>query len=425
MHVWLVKLEEPVLIDKDYRPYRMGMLSDALVKAGHKVTRWCSDRNHLTGQARFGKKYLLNHDPVRSFIFLSSGINYKSSVSLLRFLDNYLLTLQFIREAKKFDRPDVIICSMPTPGMARASASLSKYFNTPLIVDARDYWPEVIDNELSLIKRLLAKPLLWKMKRDLRVAAKTAFSLVGITDFFRDHLLNYAGRDLSPLDRVFHLGFSASNEVLSGEDLKEIKGFLAQHNIRSDGTQKIIYFAGRLNSTVYNALNPVVEAASKLLVVEPEVTFVLCGSGQYSNAIREKFSTFPNVIFPGEVDTKALLALRHISVAALQSIEKRVDYQNSFSNKFCEYLSSGLPVLSWLDGVSGKKLEESESGFVYADSDELVRYVQLLVRDDAFRQKMSKNAFNLFNREFDANTIYAKFSDHVVKVVESFSLRGK
>ncbi|MBT4146562.1 MAG: glycosyltransferase WbuB, partial [Gammaproteobacteria bacterium] len=54
MHVWLVKLEEQLPIDEGFRPYRMGMLADALVKKGHRVTRWCSDLEHLRGKNRFG-----------------------------------------------------------------------------------------------------------------------------------------------------------------------------------------------------------------------------------------------------------------------------------------------------------------------------------------------------------------------------------
>ena len=55
MNIWLVKLEESLPIDENYRPYRMGMLAEALLQREHHVIRWASDRMHLTNTNRFGK----------------------------------------------------------------------------------------------------------------------------------------------------------------------------------------------------------------------------------------------------------------------------------------------------------------------------------------------------------------------------------
>ncbi len=146
MHVWLVKLEEPLPIDEGYRPYRMAMLADVLVQRGHKVTRWCSDFDHLRGAPRYGCRRRVTFNDQYDAELLYSGIRYKKATSPLRIIDNNLLYRQFLREARNHkEKPDLIVCSMPTPEMAYASAKIAVSFGIPLVLDARDMWPDIID----------------------------------------------------------------------------------------------------------------------------------------------------------------------------------------------------------------------------------------------------------------------------------------
>ena len=209
MHVWLIKLEELLPVDEEYRPYRMGMLASALLAKGHKVTRWASDYNHYNHQYRYGKNTRIKLGDNYYAMLLYSGIAYSSAVSWKRLLNNYLLSREYRKEARKMEPPDMIVCSMPTPELAAVSADLARSFDVPLVIDARDMWPDVIESELKGIKAFLAKPVIFWMKYNLKNATKNAASLVGITQFYRDHLLRYAGRSVSSQDGVFPLGFDA------------------------------------------------------------------------------------------------------------------------------------------------------------------------------------------------------------------------
>ena len=416
MNVWLVKLEESLPVDDDYRPYRMGMLSDALVGHGHTVTRWCSDIHHLTGKERYGKNHTLRFSEREVFQFLNSGLTYKSPVSILRFVNNYLLSQIYKSVGRKCDAPDIIVCSMPTPELAKVSADLAEFFNIPLVIDARDYWPDVIESELKGVRSIIAKPLIGLMRHNLKSASRRATSLVGITSFYRDHLLNYAKRSLSPLDKVFPLGYESRSLILTAEECKSCESFWEEKGLLFDGSQKHIYFAGRLNSTVHSVIQPVLEAARSIERSCPGVKFVLCGSGQYEDEIRRLAGSSKNVVVPGEITSKRLLYLRSRSLVALLPIERRADYQNSLSNKFFEYLSAGLPILSWLDGVPGRQILDNSCGFVYNDSGELIDYVILLVSDVSLRNEMSKNALDLYSEKYDAAVIYNDFAKHVASI---------
>ena len=416
MHIWLVKLEEPLPIDSDYRPYRMGMLADALLNRGHTVTRWASDYNHVTHKYRLGKRASVKIADRYSAELLNSGITYSNALSPKRVVDNFLLYRQFKKAALKMSAPDVIVSSMPTPEMASASAEIARFYKIPFVLDARDMWPDVIESELKGVKAILAKPIISRMRHHLKFASKNASSLVGITEFYRDHLLKYAGREVSRSDRVFPLGFDSAAGSFQESEEEELHAFWASKGVNLN-EMDIVYFAGRLNSTVFHPIDVVIDAAKALITIKPTVRVILCGSGAYEFAIKQKASFVSNVIFPGEISAKALSKLRKHSIAALLPVERRVDYQNSLSNKFFEYLSSGMPVLSWLDGLPGKTLEQSHCGFIYNSTNQLIDYIVKLVESPYERDAMSSNATQLFNREYSAHIVYDKFAQHIEKLV--------
>lgn len=423
MNVWLVKLEEPVPLDPDYRPYRMGMLESALLARGHSVLRWCSDLNHLTGTARYGFSTSIVYAENQRYEFISSGVKYKSPISIRRIVDNFLIKLKLLRRAKTLDAPDLIVCSMPTPALCKLSADLASHFSVPLILDCRDYWPEIISHEATGWKSLAAKALVFKMRRDLRYACKRAYSFVGITAFFTDHLVRYSGRVAGRFDVVFPLGFSPAAVTVLEHESEGLREYWIKHGVEVGPNKKIFYFAGRLNSTIYNAIQPVVDASKKIGLSAPDVLFVMCGSGSHDVIIKEKFADCLNVIFPGEVEAAALRFLRGHSIAALQPVDRRIDYQNSYSNKFFEYLSSGLPVFSWLDGISGQKLVSEQCGFIYNSAEELTAQVLRFCGDEKLRLSMSSRARALFDSEFDAGIVYNAYADHLETVYADSKVR--
>ncbi|UPF05439.1 glycosyltransferase [Pseudomonas mosselii] len=416
MNVWLVKLEEPVPQDVNYRPYRMGMLESALVARGHRVLRWCSDLNHLTGKARYGRSTSVAYTENQCYEFVSSGVTYKSPISIGRVVDNFLVKLKIKKKAKSLVAPDLIVCSMPTPALCKLSAQLASHFSVPLILDCRDYWPEIIYSEAKGWKLLAAYMLAFKMRRDLRYACKQAHSFVGITDFFTGHLVKYSGRSAGRFDKVFPLGFSAAAIPDSEADTGAMRAFWAERGVSLAEHRFIFYFAGRLNSTVYNAIQPVVDALKVLEQALPSALFVFCGSGSHAASIQNTFSGSTNVVFPGEMDARALGYLRAHSTAALQPVERRIDYQNSYSNKFFEYLSSGLPVFSWLDGISGQKLVSEQCGFIYNDAEALAAQIIRFCDDEALRVEMSRRALAVFNDEFEAGVVYEGYAKHLEAV---------
>ncbi|NOH80809.1 glycosyltransferase family 4 protein [Vibrio sp. RE86] len=423
MHVWLVKLEEPIPTDKGFRPYRMSMLADSLIEAGNTVTRWCSDFDHLNNKARCGKSNTYRVSDSYLIKSVHASIPYTKPVSARRFINNFLIYHNFMVAAKKSPKPDLIVCSMPTPAMAEACSKIAKYFDIPLVLDARDMWPDIIEDELHGWKSFAAKPIIFSMKRSLKKACMAATSCVGITDFYKDFLLKYAGRQASSLDAVFELGYHKDILTLNDDELREVELFWKKKGVIFSGDSKFIYFAGRLNSTVLNVFSVVVDAAKILATSHPNLKFVICGSGQYADEIKRLSTGSKNIIFPGEISSRELTVLRDNSYVAIQPIEKRTDYQNSLSNKFFEYISSGLPILTWLDGLSERMVSEYKCGYRYSSPDELAFYLAKLMDDGDIYNRMSRNAKSLFTEKYSSKVIYSSFSTHLEKVHQQFMTR--
>ena len=55
MRVWLVKVGEPLPIDRMVRPFRYGVLAQMLASEGHEVTWWTSTFDHVTKKQRYAQ----------------------------------------------------------------------------------------------------------------------------------------------------------------------------------------------------------------------------------------------------------------------------------------------------------------------------------------------------------------------------------
>lgn len=413
LNIWLVKLEESTPFDDNYRPMRMEMLASSLSGRGHNVTRWCSCYNHRIKKDRFKEDSLGLKAHGITYNFIYSPVRYKSSVSLLRLVNNEILAIKFYLIGRKSKaKPDIIICSVPTISMALSSAFLKRYHKTLLMLDARDFWPDIFDIEVRGLKRIFMYPAIAWMRLQLGLATKSAKSLIGITPFFRDYLLRYSKREITEFDNHFPLGYiKPSEDYLNSQESEYF-----WHDKKIDFDKKIIYFAGTINRTFANAFKSVSQAIIKINKTGLGVQFVFCGGGDQLSNIQRLYSGLPNVVFVGHIEPNFLAYLASKSYLAILPIERRIDYQNSLSNKFFEYLANSLPILSGLDGYPAGVIKKHSCGRVYHDETSLYESIKEYVNNQEMRDQESSNALRLFNTVFSYDVVYKKFSKHVEMV---------
>jgi len=312
---------------------------------------------------------------------------------------------EFMR-TRKSDRPDIIVCSMPSPITCLVCAIYSKIFKIKLIIDSRDMWPMVLKDEAKGVKRFLIYPIYLLMLVELKISMRIASALYGITDEFVDYGLSFSAREKTKFDRTFFLGFSKSNGVSIKED--DSKKFWNDLNIFFADT-KIIYFAGEISKSCLEAMHDVKKAMLEALNSKLDIQLVICGDGTKLEELRSIMSELSNVHIVGRVPPKYLNMLKKNSSIALLSIGNRIDYESSLSNKFFDYMSGGLPILTNLNGVPKKFITKNNIGFHYSGSQDLYRLLSKLFIRPEIINEVSQNAINLYNSKYTSDSIYGEY----------------
>lgn len=411
MIFWLIKFEEDLPIDKDFYPFRMSMLAESLLKNGHQVVRWASDFNHKMGEPRFNRRHFVELSPSYRIELLANKVSYGGSHSIKRVLSIYVQSVNLFKNmlsAKPM--PDAVIVSMPAPITCFLTALFCKIKKIPFFVDARDMWPDILFDELNGLKKVLAFPVYLLMRLELIFACKWAHGLIGITEPFKDYLLEHADRPSGPNDAHFPLGFKQI--FLRHDEVAEVEFWQAK-GVTFDAKTKLIYFAGTLNKTVLVEAQKVAQAMKEVETRGLPVKLIMCGKGNSELAIKALFKGATNVVFPGHISTSHLSFLKSRSSIALLAIEARKDYLNSLSNKFFDYASGGLPIVTNLGGEPKSVLQKNNAGLYYESSTDLVQILMYLVKDKRQLFLYSQNARNMYENEFEANKVYNDYVKHL------------
>jgi glycosyltransferase involved in cell wall biosynthesis len=153
-----------------------------------------------------------------------------------------------------------------------------------------------------------------------------------------------------------------------------------------------------------------IECAQRLK--DRSIVFVLGGDGELLTEMKKRAGGLPNVFFPGwlhEEDMRALLRCSHIGVCPTNQ------ERDAFPNKAFAYLSAGLPILSAFRGELRDIIEKRQIGFYFSYDDviALASSIARLDEDRTLYRKMAKNAKNVFDEMFNADTIYRNYADYI------------
>ena len=418
MRVWLVRFEETLPIDPSPRLYRMGMAANALRAAGHNVVWWTSTFDCRIHRLRYTSDKVVDVDSGFQIRLLHLGSGHSRAVSVKRALVGLRQAIRLRANVSSAAKPDIILCAMPAPELARMSVTLGNLYKVPVLIDARDMWPDVFADLFSPIKRMLITPYIVAMRMVLRSAARKATGCIGITEPYLDWILGYAGRPQSAMDGVFPLGYTEPK--VDAKDVADAEKDLAAKvpDLNNLDVFKVL-FLGRLNRTVWDAFEPVLEAASRLRNNSRPFQFLFAGAGDCAEELKKRAQKHPEIIFLGHLGISQMAVLKSRAHVALLCIARRRDYQISLSNKIFEYLSAGLPLASHLTGIVGDLVTTEQCGFIYENGEELAAKLDDLAKDESQRKALGQKARSVFLEKFDAAQIYPKMVHHLEHVVSA------
>ena len=415
MNIWLMQTGEPLPIRDGIRKMRIAVLADKLLERGHEVLWWASAFEHQRKVmlSRTDRNFDISE---RYIVRVLSGCKYRKNISLSRYLNYLIVAFKFRVQSKKYPKPDVIVASMPDHLLAYEAARYAKKNNIPFIIDIRDLWPDIfLDRFKAMGLHGVGKIALSLDFARLTFLLKNADSLVAVSKGYLKWGLDKIGRPESLFDKVFYLGYKNSN---ARNPADEDERFGVPDWLKGREDQKVFVFIGTFG--VSYELELILEAAKRFEKSgRNNICFILAGTGENFDLIRQKAAGLQDVVLPGWIGEKEISALLKMGYAGLLSYIK--DAPQGLPNKPFEYLSAGLPLIGSLEGEMAGLVDQHGFGLNYlpGDLEGLCACIERVTDDAKLHDEMSKNALKFFERHGDADKIYDEYAGHIERLVGS------
>lgn len=158
-----------------------------------------------------------------------------------------------------------------------------------------------------------------------------------------------------------------------------------------------------------------IKAVSSLVKKGLEVEYIIAGAGLYERRLKELVNDLvldETVFFKGKVDQgEVLQLLQKADLFLMTSVTNEVGMQESQGLVTAEAQSCGLPVIAFDTGGVKYTLVEGETGFLCRerDVDDLAAKIELLLEDQALRNKMGMKARKFIEEEYSEVSVMNKW----------------
>ncbi len=414
LSVWIVQNGEELPTDPgEPRLLRQYLLARELVARGHSVTFWATTFNH---QRKFQRPQAALHVDDRGVeIRLLKAGSYAGNVSIRRIRSHQQAARRFRSAARRLPAPDVLVAGYPSIELAHSAVTFAFRRGIPSLVDLRDQWPDIIEQQASSLARRVGLPLLrhWRRLRNEIIARATAVG--GISDLFVLWGLSAIDRPRSPLDVSFPL--APPRPALSEAALTQARRKWSE--LAGVKTEDVLWGAYAGNLSHRTDILTVARAAAQLSAPERRrIRLVICGSGSQQHELARISQHSDCVVFAGHCNAAEVQTLlEQVDFGMIPYLDSS-DFLMSYPNKVGELLSFGLPILTCLGGITGDLLETHRLDHRYrsGDVDSCVRALQGLLEQGSAADTVRSRAISLFANRFDPAHVYPAYADHVERV---------
>src|ERR1700722_11692408 len=329
MNIWLLHpfAGGPAGLGRHWRPF---WLTDAWTRMGHRPLVVTAKFHHLHQRSQTAGPHRIGNV---DYWFLETPRYGDGSVG--RLWNNLSFGPRFrlnaTRISEQFGKPDLIIASTPHLFFVSAARQAARRFNAKFWVEVRDLWPEsIVALGLAPAGHPLMKVIGWKEQQAYRDADRVICLLAGAEPHMNSRGLA-AGRFVWIPNGV------SDQEIHSALEPRNISHPIIEriNRIREQG-KRVVLYAGAMGPP--NAMDVVVDAASTLVTTNPEIHFVLIGSGISRAQLQHRAANLPNVEFHDEVERPVVHAILRASDCAVVSFHKNALYDHGISpNKLFDY----------------------------------------------------------------------------------------
>ena len=409
MLVWILQTGEPLHCDgSNYRPMRAINLSNKLIEAGHDVVLWSSSFDHQNKTHR-SKEYETIQQGDNLEIRLIPSCGYKKHIGLGRFVDHIQMAWNLNRILKKENKiPDIAFIGYPPIETAFVISQWLRKRKVPMLLDVKDLWPamfiEPFPDLLKPIARVLFSPYFYLAKKVMN----NVDGISTMSDGFMNWCLSFSNRSLNQSDRIVRL--TTFENSYSAKEMSSVIDWWGSIGVFTE-TYKV-FFIGTF-STAFD-FDEILSAA----MLKQKCQFVLCGHGPCLAEVKHRAKNLSNVVFPGWIDRLQLESLAKMSLASLAPYNNIENFTLNIPNKIVDSLLLSAPILSPLKGEVSTLIKSNTIGLVYDDNMSLANCIQSLVNDEGLQKLMSRNAKELYDKEFEFNKVYDGLVVHLESLVK-------
>lgn len=406
MKIWIVSDGEPLPSDKNARLRRMGMLAEKLANRNHEVRWFSSNFHHYNKEFRSDKNVILEIKE-NYLIHLISTKGYKKNVSFARIKHYKDLSTKFKSMASTLEKPDVILATMAPIELSKAVKEFAQSNNIAYVVDIRDLWPDVYYDVIPEKLHRILDFYVNNSRKKLSKVLSNSDSIIGVTPHFLNYGLTISKMEAREYDQTFYTSYANNDYSFYGKNFEK---YWANYNLNSQDF--IVTFIGNFGKQ-FN-FDPLIESIKNFK--NHNIKFVLCGTGENLDYFKELQNHQNNIILPGWVGENEIFSLLSVSKIGIAPYKNIPNFQLNTPNKFGEYLSASLPILTGVDGIMKELLEEYNCGYNYKNSDELTLYIKELYENEDVLEQMSEAAHKLFDKNFNADKVYEDLASHLEKI---------
>jgi glycosyltransferase involved in cell wall biosynthesis len=383
-------------------------LADSAIAAGHKVKIWTGDFYHQEKKHRHGKSVRQDITDKLSIQFVKSS-GYKKNISIGRFWDHLVLAYELRKLLRKEDSPDVAVVGFPPIEPAWVMTRWLNARNAPVICDVQDQWPDYFLTEVPTKLHSVAKLILIPFYFLGKFCFKNATGIVSITPEFLSWSLNRAGRSNSKSDKV--VPQVSRNTESDYSELSKAEKFWLENYVSQNFKFRVCFVGSLSPAFDFSFLRDVLQF--------PNWQFIICGTGSELKGLEESYKGFPQIVFPGWINTAQAEILASLSTVSIAPYRSERSFEMSIPNKIYDYLRFGLPVLSSLGGVTQQLLQINSAGFTYNSREEFANLLyDFETWDKSEFSEFSKRNKLLASTQFSYESVYGEYISHLESLAE-------
>lgn len=359
---------------------RIGLIMNLLKEFGFETTYITSDFNHISKKVSYLNR--LNTIQIKT-------LKYKKNFSLKRLFSHFQFSKKALKIVNKI-KPDFLYVMVPPNSLAFFASIYKRKYNTKLIFDIYDMWPETFP--IRMLKVLFIFPFyIWKQLRNKYL--NYADTVVTECDLFKENLVNYV----------------SNQKVITLYPFKEskFKNYLIPKNV--DNEINICYLGSINNIIDIKTIVALLVGVNK----SRKVKLHIIGEGENKDSFIESLkSANINFCYYGTIfDDYEKVKIFNACHLGLNIMKDSVFV--GLTLKSIEYLSAGLPLINNIKGDTYDIIKKYKVGLNV--SNDINNTIKTLIKLTTFElDKLRENIPKLNHDKFSINS----FKDNILHIFD-------